>query len=357
MFTAFSFNKATTEFDLFLSGAASLYDQGTLEGKLTGETFTTYTEVEGNIFAYSSTDFEVNANAFTGVSTGTANLFPAFWSTKTTTLNERAFNSNARIESVKVPNCTVVGNLVFEGCYLSGSCDFSGVQVAGGRSFRLVKWDDNLDNFYFPTLISASGESFARNTQITQVTDAEFPSLLNINDSAGVYGGPFLSCSALLTASLSGITNICRYAFYNCGNLNYLDFPNVTTIDGVGNGGGMELVQGLTEVNNTQFPSLTTIGQSGFNSCPNLVSASLQDLTSVGASAFANCTSLKYVDFTGLANTTTALGGGIGDNGVFANVGADGVIYIPVYFETVNGGGRDGDLSRLASQGWTINYV
>ena len=350
MFTAFSFNKPTIEYDLFLSGAASLYDQGTLAGKLTGETFTTYTEVEGNIFAYSSTNFTVNASAFAN---SVANLFPAFWSTKTTTLNERAFDSNARIESVKVPNCTVVGQFAFQGCYLSGSCDFSGVQVASGRSFRQVKWDDNLDNFYFPALISASGESFAQNTQITQVTDAEFPSLLNINDSAGLFGGPFLSCSALLTASLSGITNICRFAFYNCGNLNYLDFPNVTTIDN----DGMNLVQGLTEVNNTQFPSLTTIGQSGFNSCPNLVSASLQDLTSVGASAFANCTSLKYVDFTGLANTTTALGGGIGDNLVFQNVGANGVIYIPVYFQTVNGGGRDGDLSRLASQGWTINYV
>jgi len=349
MFTAFSFYQAATTFDLFMSGAASLYTQATLENKLVGETFTTYTEVAGDIYAYSSTNFEVGPSAFTGP----GNQFPAFWSTKTTTISERGFNGNI-VSSVKVPNCTIVGNLAFENCYLSGSCDFSGVQVAGGRSFSGVRWDDNLDNFYWPALISASGESFALNPQITQVTDAEFPSLLNINDSNGIYGGPFLSCSALLTASLSGITNICGNAFFNCGNLNYLDFPNVTTI----NASGMLQVLGLTEVNNTQFPSLTTIGTQGFGNCTNLVSASFQNLTSVGASAFSGCSSLKYVDLTGLANTTTALGGGIGNNNVFLNAGSNGVIYIPTYFQTVNGGNRDGDLSYLAvNLGWTINYV
>ena len=88
----------------------------------------------------------------------------------------------------------------------------------------------------------------------------------------------------------SRVTQIRRYAFYNCSKLTSVNFPNATSIGG----SAFYNCSKLTSVN---FPNATSIGNYAFYSCNNLTSVSFPNATSIGSSAFYNCNNLTSVNF------------------------------------------------------------
>ena len=111
-----------------------------------------------------------------------------------------------------------------------------------------------------------------------------------------------------------GVTEIAEGAFYDCTNLNSVQFPNTLTKIGVGafedctNLNSVEFPNGLAKIGgwafrdcsnltSIHFPNgLTKIGNCAFYGCINLTSVQLPSLTEIGEEAFAASVEIVRVD-------------------------------------------------------------
>ncbi len=97
-----------------------------------------------------------------------------------------------------------------------------------------------------------------------------------------------------------GVTNIGKYAFYECTNLTSVEMPNsVTSI-------GRYAFYGCSGLTSVEIPnSVTSIGNSAFNSCYSLTSVEIPNsVTSIGLQAFCNCSGLTSVE---IPNSVTSI--------------------------------------------------
>ncbi len=85
------------------------------------------------------------------------------------------------------------------------------------------------------------------------------------------------------------LTELSKYALYNCTSLTSIELPVATTI---GEGAFNRCIS-LTSV---ELPAATTIGEGAFGSCTSLTSIELPAATTIGNSAFYNCASLTSVE-------------------------------------------------------------
>lgn len=138
-----------------------------------------------------------------------------------------------------------------------------------------------LTSVYAPDLALLGIQGFA-GTGLTQITDAEFPSL----NTGARYA--FSRCSAT-TVNLSKLASEGGYGlFYNCTSLTSVNLPAFTNPS-------TNTFQGCTALTDVNLPTLTTLGGNAFRSCTALEDISLLRVTELGSAAFYGCTALKSV--------------------------------------------------------------
>ena len=151
------------------------------------------------------------------------------------------------------------------------------------------------------------------------LTSVSFPNCTSIGYDA------FGDCNSLTIASFPKCSIVGQGAFKNCSNLNSIGFPNCTNISN----SAFYSCNSLTTIN---FPNCSTVGDGAFQYCVNLTTASFSNCTTIGYSAFQYCYNLRTLYLTGsslckLLNPQALDSTPIG--GYSASAGTYGSIYVP----------------------------
>lgn len=118
-------------------------------------------------------------------------------------------------------------------------------------------------------------------------------------DNVEIIQGWALAQTKITSAASSKTTNIGGTAFYECLELQTVNFENVKTLGG---GGVFAYCSKLTTVN---MPKATNTGDEGFKECTSLTSVNMGSLRNIGSWAFAGCSSLKSLT---IPNSVTIIG-------------------------------------------------
>lgn len=200
-----------------------------------------------------------------------ADQFPAL-----TTIEACALNRCDSLVSVSLPLVVTIGYRAFDNCA-------------------------NLEEIYFPSITrlvgTASGNwsppgAFAYCTKLTHFTQAQFPSLVNIDNRA------FKDCTNIISAEFNLVTVLGSGAFIGCTNLT-----------------------------SASFPSLVSIGTEAFLNCTSLPSIDLHDVASIPANVFNGCAALGTVVLRG--GTLCPLGNVNAFAGTPFRDGTGGRVYVP----------------------------
>ena len=100
----------------------------------------------------------------------------------------------------------------------------------------------------------------------------------------------FDNCSNLSYADFPQCNYIGSYAFRSCINLVYTNFPECTSM-------GSSVFHRCISLKDVKFPKCISIASTAFVDCVSLTSVSFPVCTYIGNSAFDNCTSLISIDF------------------------------------------------------------
>ncbi len=95
----------------------------------------------------------------------------------------------------------------------------------------------------------------------------------------------------------AGVTEIQKYAFYNCSGLKTVILPDSVKII------REHAFQGNKKLESINLDYVETIGASAFEECGKLKDIALSNTIAVGARAFAHCTSITALDLSKLRNT------------------------------------------------------
>jgi len=275
------------------------FSQIELEGKLTGETLTSWSVIGGNTVATSSTNYSINNTGF-GFTTGLTSYIDS-------------------------GGCTLVGQDAFYNQSTLISASFLGATIVDRSAFEFCT---NLRYVNLPSWVTASGG-----------------------------GETFFGCSNLVSASFPNLTFqpspqvLADGIFGGCTSLKYVDLPKFIHIP-------FRMFDGCNSLPTVNIPLATKIYQWGFRNCTSLKSVSFPNVSSVDAQAFITCTSLTSINLPALSGPT-ALGGSTGNDNVFTNLPNTGSITVPSYLSASNAGVPDGDLVYLTTspRSWTINYI
>ena len=105
----------------------------------------------------------------------------------------------------------------------------------------------------------------------------------------------FNESSQIKSVVAEAVTSVGQSAFDCCENLVSVSFPSATKI-------GIDAFYLCHKLTSVSLPSATTIGKSAFFDCPSLTFVSLPNATTIGELAFCSCPSLTLVS---LPNATT----------------------------------------------------
>lgn len=280
---------------IFIGGLASTLNQSQLAAKLTGETITYFNNtLIPNLYVSSSTNYSINADAFRE----NVDIISYVDGGKCTSIGATAFYLDTNLVTASFSSATSVGTYGFYGCTNLATLNLPKVTTLG--SFAIVN-TFALTTLDLPELVTAGEWAFVSSTSLQSV---KAPKLISVPDYA------FNACQALGIVDLRSATTLGTGAFFNCSTLYdlYSDGP-------------------------------------------------LANVTTIGANAFQGCSNLTYINLSGLTGAN-AIGGSPLNNNVFSGVAVGGYITAPIYYQTNNAGGLDGDLAYLQNvQGWQIGWV
>ena len=240
------------------------------------------------------------------------------------TIGNNAFESCSALTSITIPaNVTSIGSAAFRYCSELQTVTFaegSQLKTIGDYAFYNC---DALTSITIPASVTSIGQyAFYVCNKLQTVTFAEGSQLQTIGSNA------FYSCSALTSITIpANVTEIGNFAFYNCNNLTIvINHSNLPLVAGstdygyiayyasyVGDGTGLELIDGVHWVNTTTQTYLKYIGTSANVVLPKDITSIVQhafyqnnalqsitipaNVTSIGQYAFYDCRNLQTVTF------------------------------------------------------------
>ena len=244
-----------------------------------------------------------------------------------TTIGISAFYNCSGLTSITIPNSvTSIGKNAFCVCTGLTSIEIpNSVTTIGQSAFAYCS---SLTSVTIPNSVTTIGQSaFAYCSSLTSVTIPN--SVTTIGERA------FYNCSGLTSIEIpNSVTTIGESAFCVCTGLTSIEIPNSVTTIGISAFSGCSSLTSIeVESGNTKYDSrdncnaiietaintliagcaytiipnsVTTIGQSAFQSCMGLTSITIPNsVTTIGISAFSGCSSLTSVT---IPNSVTTIG-------------------------------------------------
>ena len=135
-----------------------------------------------------------------------------FTNEEVTSISNYTFAGCSLLQSVNIPNCTIINTSAFEGC--------------------------------------------------TSLQSVNFPACTSMRSWV------FQNCTSLQSITLPACTNISSYAFRDCTSLQSVNLPVCTSINGW-------VFQNCTSLQSVSFPACTSIGSGAFSGCTSLMSLTL----------------------------------------------------------------------------------
>jgi len=217
---------------------------------------------------------------------------------KATTIGEGAF-SETNLGSINFPQVTTIGKAAFQGCYLKDA-NFPAVQTISEDAFSRCS---SLENISFPAsaeLGLSSGNYSNPFTNCNKITfNLSGTGSLSVieNGKALVRNGTILLAypSASGNITMNNITALDGKVFYQCLNLDSINFPQVTSI-------GSNTFYQCSNLQDVNFPLVTSIGSGAFTSCSRLQSASFPIVTTIDSWAFSSCSNLLSLNIPKVTN-------------------------------------------------------
>jgi hypothetical protein len=274
------------------------------------------TEIRTKVFADNELITTVNLpNSITKIGqaafSGCTNLLNIRLSSRVGYLSDDLFKNCTSLSSILIPDrVSGIGNNVFTGCtgltyvYFESTRRLSSI---GTGAFQGTPWfEQQKDEFVIVgngVLIKYNGtakqitlpwnayyvaDAFTNNTQIEEITLAEW--------TKGILVNAFSGCSSLKTVKFGEwVTAIGSRAFENCSALESVVLPD--KIQAIGS----YAFAGCQNLKNVSLPKgLIKLQPGTFKDCKSLQSLILPDLVNeIGANAFENCWALEFIQIGG----------------------------------------------------------
>jgi hypothetical protein len=272
-------------------------------------------------------------------------------------IGDQSFRNQTTLTVFTAPNVTTIGIYAFDSCGII-SVNFPLLVNIGIQAFG------SCPNLSTVTLNSATSLSNSCFNQCTSLTTINCPLLETIGDYC------FANCSSIISIDFPLVTYLGEGAFSNCASLESIKFDLVTSIPAF-----TFVNTAIQTLTSTNFPVLTTIGQTSFGGCLSLTSVNLPSVTSVAYYGFGDCTALIDVQLPNVTYTAERsfrqclaltnfympsliqLGESVGDNLVFVDTtGATLTFTIPAALMTCDAGNPDGDIQYLQANN-TVTIV
>ena len=223
----------------------------------------------------------------------------------------------SKIETITIGDgITNIGNYAFYGC-----TDISTITIPDGVTnigSNALGNCSNLKTVVIPNSVETIGSLAFYNVPLENVTiPSTFISSLNnktnlinvtITSGTSIPASAFSGCKNLVNVSLpDSITSIGNQAFYNCSSIEEITIPDSVTTIGQNIFYGCHIKRATIPANickyinnssleEVEITSGTTIENSAFSGCINLVSVTIcSSVTSIESNAFKNCSSLHSI--------------------------------------------------------------
>ena len=257
-----------------------------------------------------------------------------------TSIGVSAFGGCSSLTSVTIPNSvTSIGSHAFDDCSFLASVY---VMATTPPALGDDAFSDNADGrkIYVPNVDTYAGATgwgdYSLDNAITasgncgtNVTWTLYKNGLLVISGTGAMAEysdiddiPWDSCRTSITSVEigSGVTSICKVAFYSCGNLTSVTIPNSVT--SIGND-AFCFCGKLTSI--TIPNSVTSIGEYAFSGCSGLTSVNIPNsVTSIGERSFSSCSSLASIN---IPNSVTNIGWAAFYGTAWLDSQLDGVVY------------------------------
>ena len=233
------------------------------------------------------TSTTINNNSLTklGDFTGSNGDFTDLTFTKVKEIGRQCFYTNRSLTNINFPVLTTAGESAFDSCSSLTSVSLPKLTNAGSYLFRQCS---SLSDVHFASLVIAGPYMFS-DTQISAITEDNFPALTTIGDHA------FQELTTLKKLTSTKIISIGESGVAGNRYIEELSLPNLQTLGD--NAFSNVYNESSSSVHRTtyDFPNLVTIGAGAFRYNSDLQTITFPKVTSIGGEAFYNCTNLEYI--------------------------------------------------------------